>query len=352
MINYEGLILEKINKSFSFFDFNSFSKIFILTDENIAKHWLGEIKRKIKKETIDIVINSGEKEKNIKTALFIWKKMIEAKADRNSLLINLGGGVILDLGGFTASVFMRGINFINIPTTLLAMVDACIGGKTGINFYGIKNIIGSFAYPKKIIIDINFLTTLPKRYFLEGWAEIIKHGIIAGGDYFSLLTRKNPVDYSDTELEKIITKSIEIKLNIVLKDPNERGLRKILNFGHTLGHAFESLFLRRKNFLLHGEAVALGMIGESYLSYILGYLSMSDFLKIKNAINNAGLPEKINLKKSYLEKIFKIISFDKKNLNGKILFSLPKKIGKVDYNIEVPKELIVDSLNYFSYENN
>lgn len=317
---------------------NKFSKIAVLTDKNIASLWLDKVKKNIDRKIIPIIIDPGEKSKTLKTSEKIWKKMLESKMNRHSLLINLGGGVICDLGGFVASTYMRGIGFINIPTTLLAMVDASVGGKTGVNLDGIKNIIGTFADPLEVVIDISFLKTLPKRIFIEGFSEIIKHGIIADGDYFAFVSSKKPEEFNNQEIEKIIKRSIEIKSAIVSQDKKEKGLRKILNFGHTIGHAIESENIGN---LLHGEAVALGMIAESRLANLIGLLPLKDFQKIKTAIKNAGLLVKIDNfdKKTVLKKMLK----DKKNNKGKILFSLPDKIGSAKFNVEVDEKLIIQS---------
>jgi len=322
------------------FNFSQFSKIAILTDTNVAKHWLQIIKKSLKLETSEIVIKPGEKEKNIETVKKIWEEMFENGFDRKSLLINLGGGVIGDIGGFAASTFMRGIEFINIPTTLLSMVDASIGGKTGIDFNEIKNSIGVFKNPASIIIDVSTLETLPKRELIAAFGEIIKHGVISGREYFNFITSKKPGEFTEDELIKIIKQSIKIKSDIVKKDPEENGLRKVLNFGHTIGHAIESLSWKTNKPLLHGEAVAVGLVAESKLASI----NLRGRAVIIRAITNAGLPTRI---KNISEKdILQVMSFDKKNIGKKTLFSLPERIGKVTFNVEVPKELIVNALKH------
>lgn len=324
---------------------NNFSKIVLLTEKEIAKLWLIRLKSNLPRKVMEIIIEGGEKSKNLETCQQVWEKMLTLGIDRKSLLVNFGGGVICDLGGFVASVYLRGIKYINIPTTLLAMVDASIGGKTGINFGGVKNILGSFYDPLEIIIDVDFLKTLPERLLIEGFAEMIKHAVIEGKNYFDFVTSKRPTDFTQKELEEIIKKSIEIKLKIVSKDKKEdKGLRKVLNFGHTIGHALESLTLKTTNPLLHGEAVAIGMIAESYLAYLADYLPQKDFFKIEKVIANAKLPTKAS--NIPIEKILEMINFDKKNIGGKILFSLPKKIGRVDFDIEVSKELVIKAIDY------
>ncbi len=334
-------LLKKMSK---FINVRDYSKIGILTDENIAKYWLSILKKGIDKQIIPIIIPPGEKMKTITQTIEIWKKMMEAGFDRHSLLINLGGGVISDMGGFAASTYMRGIDFVNIPTSLLAMVDASIGGKTGINFNRIKNIIGTFNQPVKIIIDTHVLKTLSIRQLKAAFAEIIKHGIISNPKYFDFATSKKPEEFSNIELLEIIKDSIRIKKGIVDEDPKETGLRKSLNFGHTIGHAIEALSLETQNPLLHGETIAIGMIAESKLAELSKLLSSNDFLKIELAIKNSGLPTKI--KNISMKDILKKIQSDKKNRSGKILWTLPKKIGRVDINIETSNGNINKSITY------
>ncbi|KKT48029.1 MAG: 3-dehydroquinate synthase [Candidatus Gottesmanbacteria bacterium GW2011_GWA2_44_17] len=297
-------LLSKINQ---LFDFSQFSKIAVLTDENIPKSLVNKVEKSLKRELIKIIILPGENKKNIETVKKIWETIFKNGFDRRSLLINLGGGVIGDMGGFAAVTFMRGIEFLNIPTTLLAQVDASVGGKTGIDFQGIKNGIGVFKDPVGVVIDVDTLKTLPKR-----------------------------------ELIKIIKQSIKIKLNIVKKDSKEKDLRKVLNFGHTIGHAIESLSWKTDKPLLHGEAVAIGMVAESKLASLLGLLSDKDFKKIKNSLINAGLP--VNIKNIKSKNIKKIILSDKKNSHGTINWSLPKKIGKVLINVKAREDLVIKAI--------
>jgi len=236
-----------------------YSTLFVLVDENTKKWCWPKLKNlsSFKKATI-IEIPSGEDQKNLETCKKIWK-LLET-GDRYSLLINLGGGVITDIGGFTASTFKRGIKFINIPTTLLSQVDASVGGKVGINFEGLKNEIGLFSNPKAVFIDTYFLETLDERNIKSGFAEIIKHALICDYSYWNEIQRES------TNIEKMIRRSIEIKSDIVHLDPDEKHDRKSLNFGHTIGHAIESISHKSESPLLHGEAIAIGMICETYIS--------------------------------------------------------------------------------------
>jgi 3-dehydroquinate synthase len=333
-------LLTKIN---NLFDFSKFSKIAVLTDVNIPMPLVYKLEKSFRKKLIKIIIPAGEKEKNIETVKIIWEKMFEMGLDRKSLVINLGGGVVCDMGGFAASTFMRGIDFLNIPTTLLAQVDAGVGGKTGIDFKDIKNGIGIFKDPIGTIIDVMTLKTLPKRELIAAYGEIIKHGVISGNKHLKLVTSKIPEEFDQEELIEIISRSIKIKSDIVKKDPKEKGLRKVLNFGHTIGHAIESLSWKSDRPLLHGEAVAIGMVAESKLaSSNLRGCTAETFLLIKKAIINAGLPTKIEMTNS--EDILKMILNDKKNSSGKINWSLPKKIGKISININLPEDLIVKAI--------
>ncbi len=333
-------LLEKLSK---LFNFNQFSKIGLLTDENIAHHWLSRVKKAIGKETSAIVVPAGEKIKTIDGAKIIWKEMLSAGFDRHSLLINLGGGVIGDLGGFAASTFMRGIDFLQVPTSLLAMVDASIGGKTGIDVGAVKNSVGVFKDPIGVVVDVDVLRTLPARELRSGFAEVIKHGIITDRKHFDSAFSKSPEEFGKEELIKLIAVSIKIKMAIVRKDPKEKGFRKVLNFGHTIGHAIESMSLKTNSPLLHGEAVALGMVAESKLAQLLGLLSEEDFEIIENVINHAGLPVRTNLSQ---DKIISLIAGDKKNIGKKILWSLPEKIGSVKFDVVAPDELVVEAIDY------
>lgn len=326
------------------FSFNGFSQIGILTDSNVKNHWFLAIEKMIGRRVVPIIAPSGEKSKKIEQAVDIWKTMVRKGFDRNSLLINLGGGMIMDLGGFVAGTFMRGISFLNIPTSLLAQVDASVGGKNGVNLGGIKNCIGTFNDPIGIIIDTETLSTLPKRELVSAFSEIIKHGIIDDKKYFDLATSKKADEFSQEGLAGIIKKSIRIKSDVVKKDRMDLAFRKVLNLGHTIGHAIESLSLRTKKPLLHGEAVALGIIAESKLAQLLGMLSEEEFDAIENGLEKVGLPAKI--KKFPISKITRIIRSDKKNISKNIRWSLPKNIGKVVFDVEAPENLIIQAIRY------
>ena len=229
-------------------------------------------------------IPEGEEHNTIDICTGVWEALSEYNAVRKSLMIILGGGVVTDLGGFVASTYMRGIDYINVPTSLLAMVDASVGGKTGVDLGSLKNQIGVISEGSMVLIDTSFLDTLPQNHMISGYAEMIKHGLITDKNYWDTLTQLEKLDISD--LDQLIYDSVVIKNNIVSEDPTEKGLRKILNFGHTLGHAIESYFLQNadKSPLLHGEAIAIGMILESYISHKQLGLSNEDLTEISSGI--------------------------------------------------------------------
>jgi 3-dehydroquinate synthase len=265
---------------------NNYSTIFILTDTHSNEYCLPKFLPFLATEkTIEIIeIEYGESEKNINTCVEIWSILTEIGADRKSLLLNIGGGVITDIGGFVASTFKRGIDFINIPTTLLAMVDASIGGKNGVDLGNLKNQIGVINSPKMVLVDTVYLNTLPQNEMRSGLAEMLKHGLIADANYWGEFKDLSQSDFADFDV--LIHRSIEIKNEIVTQDSTENGIRKALNFGHTLGHAIESYFLENenKNSLLHGEAIAVGMILESYISWQKKLISETEYDEIKKVI--------------------------------------------------------------------
>lgn len=325
-------------------ELHEYSHIAIITDTIVAKHHLKSLAEALSVPVTEIILPSGEKYKTIETVQKIWEQLLSHHFDRKSLVINLGGGVIGDMGGFASSTYMRGIDFIQIPTTLLAQVDASVGGKVGVNFHGIKNLLGSFRQPKAVIIDVSFLKTLPDCQINAGFAEIIKHGLIYDEKYFRLVTKKKPKSYSSDELTEIIYQSCKIKSDIVETDETESGSRKLLNFGHTIGHAIESLGHEIKHPLLHGEAVAIGMVGEAKLSEKMGYLEQDDVSLIEDVLKKADLP--IRIKGYDIDTVKEKIRDDKKNTHGKVKWTLLKGIGDADYNIECGEKLIDKALKY------
>jgi len=320
---------------------NVYSKIFVLVDENTNEqclpYFLSNLPTEIEIEIIEI--EAGEENKNMYTCIDLWHTLIDLEADRKSILLNLGGGVITDIGGFVASTFKRGIDFINIPTTLLAMVDASVGGKTGVDLGNLKNQIGVINEPKSVVILTKFLETLPSNQMRSGLAEMLKHGLIYDKLYWDKLKNLNNLNTDD--LDVLIKQSIEIKNKIVSQDLKENGIRKALNFGHTLGHAIESYFLESedKKQLLHGEAIAVGMILESHISYQSNLISKDDFSEIKYIITD--IFEKIIFNESDIQNIMNLLIFDKKNEFGNVQFTLLNKIGESKINQIVDESLIL-----------
>ncbi|MEC9209290.1 MAG: 3-dehydroquinate synthase [Bacteroidota bacterium] len=300
--------------SLSKLNITSYSKIAILVDKNTKRDCLYKLPKL--ENPIIIEIPTGEKNKNITTCNLIWQKLTSHEFDRNSILINLGGGVIGDMGGFCASTYKRGIDFIHIPTTLLAMADASVGGKLAVDFRNLKNQIGLFANPKSVIINPVFLETLAEDELISGFAEVVKHALISDEHLWETI-KSTP--FNKLKWEEIITLSVELKNRITLNDPKEKGERRKLNFGHTFGHAIESYYLQKGTPVLHGEAIFMGMILETELSI----LSNSEKNEIKNYIlSNFGLP--------YTPNKIELLNFlrnDKKNKDEKINFSLLKGIG-------------------------
>jgi 3-dehydroquinate synthase len=317
-----------------------YSKIFIIVDDNTSQyclpHLLNNLATEIEIEIIEL--ESGEVHKNIATCTEVWAALSELGADRKSIIINLGGGVISDLGGFVACTFKRGIDFINIPTTLLSMVDASIGGKNGIDLGNLKNQIGIIREPKAVIVDTEFLSTLSQREMRSGLAEMLKHGLIFDKNYWDKFKNLNNLNTDD--LNELIHQSIQIKNTIVCEDLSENGIRKALNFGHTLGHAIESYFLENENKpnLLHGEAIAVGMILESYISKEKNFLTHEEYQEIKYIIND--IYERIEFDKNDMNQIIDLLIYDKKNEFGVVQFALLERIGKIKINQEVNNELI------------
>lgn len=320
------------------------SKIIFLTDENTYKYCYPKIilDLNIEFQIHIIVIKSGENYKNINTCNYIWLKLIDYQVDRLSLMINLGGGVVTDIGGFVASTYMRGIKFINIPTTLLGMVDASIGGKTGIDVNFFKNLVGTFFFAEMVVIDFKFLYTLHDSQLKSGFAEMLKHTLISDKKQWNEL--KN-IHYTEKDkLNKKIPQNILLKCKIVELDFKEKDIRQILNFGHTIGHALESYFLSIKKPILHGEAIAMGMLAESFIAKKINILSEDDFLEIQQYLLN------IYTIYSFSTLDFKfLISFikkDKKNRFDKFHFSLVNAIGNGVCNQEVFENDIIESFYY------
>ncbi len=320
----------------------SFSRLVVLTDSNTEENCLPAVFKALPPDTVFICVKAGEINKNLETCSKIWVEMTDAALDRKALMLNLGGGVITDMGGFCASIYKRGIRFINMPTTLLSQVDASVGGKLGIDFNGLKNHLGVFNEPETVIIAPEFLKTLPRAELRSGYAEILKHGLIRDKAYFEKL---NSYNWESQDWESLIRHSVGIKKAVVQSDPKEAGLRKILNFGHTIGHAFESYFLDSENHLLHGEAIALGMICEGFLSFQKIGFSFEELNHLTKMM--LEIYGKVDFSKGQLDPILDLCLQDKKNEGSTLLFSLLPSIGDCDYNIPINREEIREAIMYY-----
>ncbi len=318
----------------------SYSKAVLLVDANSEKYCLPQLG--VSGFPI-IRIRPGEQHKTLRTCEYIWQQMLELGMDRHSLLINLGGGVVGDMGGFCAATYFRGIPFVQIPTTLLAQVDASIGGKLGVDLNWVKNAVGVFQNPKAVLVDPSFLATLPAKELLSGFAELLKHALIADEATWKRL--KTLENLSHLDWEATLETSLLIKREVVLKDPFEKGLRKVLNFGHTVGHAIESWVLSTGLPLTHGEAVAAGMIAESYLSCKHCGLKKQNLEEIVSLIRRFYPP--IRFSDRDFNELLNLMKKDKKNREGSISFTLLANIGDARYDQFVDDEDIQEALAYY-----
>lgn len=323
----------------------SYSKVFVLVDNNTKTHCLPILKAALGEIDLHIItIKAGEAHKNINTCQLIWNALMEQQADRKSVLLNLGGGVIGDMGGFCASTFKRGIDFIQIPTTLLAQVDASIGGKLGIDFGLVKNSVGLFNNPKAVYLYSDFFQTLAKTELYSGYAEVIKHALIQNSEAFTQLVNTKSPEASDWKLT--VRDSLLVKKTIVEQDPFEKNIRKSLNFGHTIGHAIESLSWETDQPLLHGEAVVIGMITECYLSHQLIGFSKKELNFVATYL--LALYPKYDLKGLDKAHILSLIQQDKKNEHQQICFTLLEEIGAFKINVHASDTLILEALDYYN----
>ncbi len=324
---------------------NKYSKVFVFADEHTSEICLPLFQSLLDDfSEFDLIETSaGEENKNIDFCIGIWKTLLDFEADRKSLMINLGGGVITDMGGFIASTYKRGIDFINVPTTLLSQVDASVGGKTGIDIDNVKNMVGTFTLPQMVFIETAFLKTLPERELLSGFAEMIKHGLIYDKPYYEKLKASSYLTPSAED----IYRSVEIKNEVVTIDPHEKNLRKILNFGHTIGHAVEGYSLvNDENPLTHGEAIAIGFVCEAALSIKNSTLTKEELNDISSYI--LSLYPKYHIKKESFDTLLELMQSDKKNEDGNILFSLLETTGKCTFNCRVSTADILSSLDYYN----
>lgn len=322
-------------------------RLFVLTDSNVYTLYEDFLRRL--SDNVHF-FEAGEENKNYKTVLKIYDFLIENGADRYSTVVGVGGGVVGDIAGFAASSYMRGVKLIHVPTTLLAMVDSAIGGKTGINYHGLKNVVGSFYQPEAVFVDVEFLKTLPEREYLSAFAEVVKYGIIRDSELFDFLERNvQGIRKRDPRILKIVVeRSIKNKVEIVEGDEKETGMRAILNFGHTFGHAIESLTGYRRFY--HGEAVAIGMVKAMEVSERMGLVEKEDVDRVVKLLKSLKLPVAVSdgVEK---EKMLEIMLKDKKNKNSSLRFVLTKGIGSSIIASGVKEELILEVIGENSRKN-
>ena len=321
-------------------------RLFILTDEHTHRLCLPQLQNiPAIQDATDIIIGADDVHKNLETLASVWQALSEQGATRHSLLINLGGGMVTDLGGFAAATFKRGIAYINIPTTLLSMVDASVGGKTGINFNGLKNEIGVFAPASSVLLETEFLRSLDAHNFFSGYAEMLKHGLISTPEHLAELLSFDTEQIDYAALKAMVGRSVQVKENIVEQDPKEHGIRKALNLGHTIGHAFESLALAENRPVLHGYAVAWGIVCELYLSHIkTGFPKEKMRQTIQFIKENYGAFA-FNCKQ--YDRLYELMLHDKKNTAGIINFTLLKEVGDICLNQTADKETIFEVLDFY-----
>lgn len=344
-IGYKVYIGKTVYKELNtFLNRNKYTGYFVICDQNSFTNCYSDLLTNCKKlQSAEIIeIDGGENSKNLEISSQIWETMLELNADRNALVINLGGGVVSDLGGFVASLYKRGVDFINIPTTVLSMADASVGGKTGIDFANLKNVIGTITQPKAVFINTDFISSLPKRHFMNGVAEIFKIALISDKN----LWKEIKSDYEFKNIAGLIYKSIELKNKFVKRDPTEKNVRKALNFGHTIGHAVEAVLLNTPDELLHGEAIVVGMVTESYISFKKKLISKTELDEIIACLKNCFTLSPVH--PQHFEAVDLLILNDKKNNNGKTLFTLLHKIGACKINQVVTPVQVKSSLEFYN----
>ena len=320
--------------------------IFILTDDNTRHHCLPLVLQSNRLRNSHLIcIPSGDENKNVDSAVLIWKYLSEHGANRKSLMINVGGGMITDIGGFAASTFKRGIRYINISTSLLGAVDAATGGKTGINFLGLKNEIGVFAPADEVLINIDFFRTLDDKNLRSGYAEMVKHALIDTRSEWNKILKFDLETINFESLRDLVDTSIRIKERIVAQDPKEQGIRKALNLGHTIGHAYESLSYKTEKPALHGYAVMWGLLCELYLSHVKLNFPKDDLLKLKQLIKEYYGTFSIDC--NDYEALFELMTHDKKNDSNEINFTLLSDIGEIHINQTASKEEIYECFDFF-----
>jgi 3-dehydroquinate synthase len=317
----------------------------ILVDEHVETHCLPVFREKLPLFDYKgvISIHSGEEQKNLEQTMHIWNELTRMQVDRDSLLVVLGGGVVSDMGGFAAATFKRGIRFINFPTTLLGMVDAAIGGKTGIDFNKFKNQVGLFTNPDSVIIDPVFLATLEDKHWQSGFAEVLKYGLIMDKELWRMMHGKHYREID--EWNKLIIKAARDKMDIVRHDALEKGIRKNLNFGHTIGHAIESYFLKTGNPVTHGQAIAAGIICETWISSRIYKFECTQLDEIVELIDINF--DRFNLDESIIPDLLDLMRQDKKVRDGKLRFSLLRKLGKAVHDVEIDLKMVRESILFY-----
>ncbi len=317
------------------------SALFILTDVNTKKHCYPLLKPFLPKHKV-LVIPKGEQHKNLETCQLVWNWLTSLEADRSALLINLGGGVVGDLGGFCAGTYKRGIRFMQMPTTLLAMADASVGGKTGIDYQGFKNHLGLFAQPENVFIYTEFLKTLPEKELISGWAEVVKHCLIADNSKWQEIKHLEP---QETSMLNWVSHSVSVKSAITTEDPTEKGIRKALNFGHTAGHGIESYFLAQEKPILHGFAIAAGMVIESFVAWKKKLISLQELEEIEEfMLSTFGV---VRLEQEQIQPIIALMKQDKKNEKGQLFLALPNGIGQAKVHVQVTIKEIEQAMNWY-----
>lgn len=324
----------------------NFNKLFVLTDTNTARFVLPKFSETLSKyNATNITIPAGDTNKNVESLCHVWEQLGNNGATRRSLLVNIGGGMVTDLGGFAASTFKRGIRFINIPTTLLSAVDAAVGGKTGINFNGLKNEVGVFNEAGTVIISTATLDTLPGEEVKSGFAEMLKHGLLSNSDSFNKLLDYSFDNHNPDRLLDLLEESVNVKRDIVRQDPHEKGLRRALNLGHTVGHAFESLAMKRKLPIPHGYAVAWGMIVELVLSHMqLGFDSSTLHRYATFVYDNYG---SFHITCEDYPALIDLMRHDKKSDSGEINLSLLGAIGDIKINCVASEDEMKSALDIY-----
>lgn len=321
-------------------------RLFVLTDQHTHRLCMPQVAQlPYMANAIEIVIGAEDVNKTIETLALVWQALSEKGATRHSLLINLGGGMVTDLGGFAAATFKRGIAYINVPTTLLAMVDASVGGKTGINFNGLKNEIGAFAPAASVLLETEFLRTLDNHNFISGYAEMLKHGLISNTAHWAELLAFDTISIDYVRLKQLVGQSVQVKEDIVEQDPFEHGIRKALNLGHTVGHAFESLALAEGRPVLHGYAVAWGIVCELWLSDVqAGFPKDKMRQTIQFIKENYGA---FTFDCKQYDRLYEFMQHDKKNTAGTVNFTLLKDIGNICINQTADKDTIFEMFDFF-----